>query len=361
LRNVLAVAVAAAMVGGAAASPALHTSDTGRVAFVLRDRGVDGIYTINADGSGLRLLSRLPKGLQRGGDMKPAWSPDGRRLAFARDIPLRGKDRLHVYIMQSDGSKAQRLTSGPPLQLPNPPAKVRRTFDTMPTWSPDGDWIGFVRATAPGAALSYLFRVRGGGGATGRLTRGYTFDWAPAWMPDGTQVAFAHEFPGRALRRLSHKYPQLVFLRVGTQQYVGSPNVYGGDFSWSRDGKRLALVSFVDGNGKTCVAGGLNRYVLGLAPSAGPRTQCLPAGEIYTVNGNGVTGLTRLTNSPADDRHPSFSPDGTQIVFSSGYPSGGGHPPWLYVMPASGGEQKLLFAPRRGAALDPAWSPASAQ
>jgi len=73
-------------------------------------------------------------------------------------------------------------------------------------------------------------------------------------------------------------------------------------------------------------------------------------------------GLTRPTTSPAtDDRHPSFSPDATQIVFSSGRQDGRGHLPRLYVMPADGGPATLLYAPPRGAALDPAWSPAPVQ
>jgi hypothetical protein len=49
----------------------------GRIAFVVRDRGVSRIYTIRPDGGDLRQVSRLPKGLRRGGDVKRGWSPDG--------------------------------------------------------------------------------------------------------------------------------------------------------------------------------------------------------------------------------------------------------------------------------------------
>jgi Tol biopolymer transport system component len=57
----------------------------------------------------------------------------------------------------------------------------------------------------------------------------------------------------------------------------------------------------------------------------------------------------RLTRNKADDLDPSFSPDGSQIIFSSGRNGGG-----IYVMPALGGEERLLL---RGAYIRPCFSP----
>jgi Tol biopolymer transport system component len=135
-------------------------------------------------------------------------------------------------------------------------------------------------------------------------------------------------------------------------------NVFGVDAAWSPDGRRVAFVNYRDMNGLTCFAhGNLGRYLLGL-DAARPRggRRCFANGEIYVVDSDG-RNARRLTSTLADDVHPSWSPDGSRIVFSSGFHTAGRPMSKLYVIPASGGEASLLFSPARGAALDPAWAP----
>ena len=73
--------------------------------------------------------------------------------------------------------------------------------------------------------------------------------------------------------------------------------------------------------------------------------------EIYVMNSDG-TNLTNLTNNPADDEFPSWSPDGTKIAFESGYD--------IYVMNADGSDWTRLtnWSPDNPAwGQDPSWSP----
>jgi len=140
-----------ASVAAALALTPSQAAGGGRIAFVLRT-DVNRIVTMRADGTGLRTLSRLPAGLERGGDVKPAWSPDGRWIAFARDVPAGGSDRLWLYRMRPDGSSLRRLTGGPALSAAS-------TFDSMPAWSPDGRTIAFVRAGAPAARVAWIYRA----------------------------------------------------------------------------------------------------------------------------------------------------------------------------------------------------------
>ena len=61
------------------------------------------VYVVNADGTGLRNLTRSP-----GRDGNPAWSPDGRTIGF---VSNRGGNR-DIYVMNADGSRLRNLTGG---------------------------------------------------------------------------------------------------------------------------------------------------------------------------------------------------------------------------------------------------------
>ena len=96
-----------------------------------------------------------------------AWSPDGRRIAFAAD----GDGNFHLFTLSLSGGEPVRVTSS-------------SANETQPAWSPDGARLVF-RSDEDGGGI---FTVSLDGGAVRRIAgSGYQ----PTWMPDGRDIAFA--------------------------------------------------------------------------------------------------------------------------------------------------------------------------
>ena len=89
------------------------------------------LYVVNADGSGKRILTRTAWNFEA-----PAWSPDGRKLAFERRVGPLAKGQcgcdIDLFVMNADGSGQRNLTRNP-------------VYDYRPVWSPDGQKLVFGR------------------------------------------------------------------------------------------------------------------------------------------------------------------------------------------------------------------------
>ena len=157
--------------------------DGRRIAFVGRRDGNLEIYVMSADGSGQRRLTR-----NAGRDSDPVWSPDGRRIAF--------ESNWQVWVMNADGSGQRRLTRN-----------GARNF--APAWSPDGQRIAFERgrrqrdacSACPGARGYTVYVMNADGSGQQRLSRGAS---QPRWSPDGRKIAFVSKRDGNA-RHLRHE------------------------------------------------------------------------------------------------------------------------------------------------------------
>jgi Tol biopolymer transport system component/erythromycin esterase-like protein len=161
------------------------------------------------DGTGsepVRLVSNF-----RTLDSEPAWSPDGRQIAFAssQDSDVDPGDeagvRLDIYLANLDGSGQVQLTGAGDEALGT-------EWNTSPTWSPDGGQIAF-QTNRDGNNEIYLMAADGS--AVRNLTRHAASDASPAWSPDGTTIAFVSDrdgneeiylvgVDGSGLRRLTH-------------------------------------------------------------------------------------------------------------------------------------------------------------
>ena len=141
----------------------------------VRGQGDDDIFTMRANGADERNLTRSP-GVE---DYDPDWSPDGRRIAWTGE---RDGD-AEIYTMRPNGSGVRQLTfnDGP------------TQFDGEPNWSPDGRKIAFTseRDAVPETPFQVeIYTMRADGGNQTRLTFDDLSDFLPAWSPDGRKIAF---------------------------------------------------------------------------------------------------------------------------------------------------------------------------
>ncbi len=149
--------------------------DGRKIAFSSGRNGNLDIYVVNSDcvlQPGGCAAGPVQLTTSRGFDEWPAWSPDGRRLAFVSDRD----GNVEVYVMNSDGSQQQRLTNHP-------------ADDWPAAWSPDGRRLVFA-SNRDGQWNLYVMGA--GGGEPTRLTNDPGDEREPAWSPDGRAIAFAY-------------------------------------------------------------------------------------------------------------------------------------------------------------------------
>jgi Tol biopolymer transport system component len=299
----LAFVVAAAGIGLAAltfggSTPPRRPSagvSNGRIAFVALHDDTWQLFSVEPDGTGLVRLTDLEASLVAS---SPAWSPDGRTLAYT--VRASDTDRSHIWVMDRRGS-AHAITEGP-------------GGSSDPAWSPDRSRIAFVRSR-DGNYEIYVMNADGSNSI--RLTDDPEFDLAPAWSPDGERIAFQSNRDGNN---------DIYTMDVAGGDIIDLTDAPGsGEFdpAWSPDGTRIAFVSDRDGHL-----------------------------EIYVMASDG-SSLTRLTTDAAHDWNPTWSPDGSQIAFESDRDG----PVSLYAMNADGTGVHQIPGLPFPEATSPSWQP----
>ena len=229
--------------------------DGRHIAFHSARDGNWDIYVMASDGTNLRRLTT-----HADYDGYPAWSPDGRHIAFESD---RDGD-YDIYVMASDGTNLRRLTT-------------HSSGDGFPSWSPDGRHIAFHSARDGNWDI---YVMASDGTNLRRLTTHADYDGSPSWSPDGRHIAFHSARDGN--------WDIYVMASDGTNLRRLTYDSSGDWFpSWSPDGQHLAFESDRDDNGDT-----------------------------YVMASDG-TNLRRLTTHSANDGQPAWSPDGQHLAFAS--------------------------------------------
>lgn len=226
--------------------------------------------------------------------MSPAWSPDGKRIAY---VSFEHRSSAVFVQTLSDGGRVKVSDS--------------RGINGAPAWSPDGNELALT-LSKDGNPDVYLMNL--GARSLRRLTEYRGIDTEPNWSPDGRSIVFTSDRGGR---------PQLYLVTAsgGEPQRLTFQGDYNARGVFSPDGKSLAMVHGTGGSYRIALMDLANR------------------------------SLRVLSNGPLDES-PGFSPDGRLVLFSAR----NGGVAQLIAVPIGGGPQRILKV--GGAEVrQPAWSP----
>lgn len=317
MRCVATVSVVTLLVAGLGTprAEAAFPGEDGRIAFE-RLATVDGqrtmqIFSVAADGSGRRRLTTAP-----GSAGDPAWSPEGRRIAYTHAT----SDARDIWVMTADGRGHTNLTNTPEID------------EHSPFWSPDGLRLGYLRD-------GELVLMDADGGGAAAIPAPDDALASPVWSPTGERIAVSAPAPDDDLARviwtLEADGSDALQITVPGDEQLSGEDLHRAP-AWSPDGMRIAyldgqefldctddIVMITDADGGDAEAvheGSCQMTDLAWSPDGDELAFDLYESEIFDEQeeaerhifriGVDGAGLTRVTgpNPDAVDRHLDWQP-----------------------------------------------------
>jgi Tol biopolymer transport system component len=323
--------------------------DGGRIAF-RSERDGGGIFVMGATGESVNRLTDF--------GYNPAWSPDGSEIVCSTasgDDPGSRTGSGQLWRIEVVTGKKRKVSEGDAVQ---------------PSWSPHGQRIAYW-AYPKGNPQRDIWTMPAGGGPPVAVTADAAVDWNPVWSPDGRWLYFGSDRGGSMnLWRVEVDEASGKVLGPPEPLTAGGAG-FRGPMSLSADGRRFAYTERTDtsnierirldrereaavGPPEPVTRGTLQVMYMDLSPdgewlafnSSGKQE------DLYLIRTDG-SARRQLTDDPAKDRGPRWSPDGRRIAFYSA--RGGKYDVWVVGADGTGLRQITSSTSRSGAM--PAWSP----